>query len=56
MEQQEEHDVDNIEMEEEHNEEAYVGQDGYDSEEVEDHPLLKFDDDAEGEEDDEGYE
>jgi hypothetical protein len=31
-------------------------QDGYDSEEVEEHQLLALNDDAEGEEDDEGYE
>ena len=56
MEQQDEHEVDNMEIGEEHNEEAHVGQDGYDSKEVEEHQLLAFDDDAEGEEDDEGYE
>jgi hypothetical protein len=56
MEQQDEHEVDNMEIGEEHNEEAYVGQDGYDSEEVEEHQLLAFDDDADGEEDDDGYE
>ena len=33
-----------------------MSEDGYDSEEVEEHQLLAFDDDAEGEEDDEGYE
>jgi hypothetical protein len=53
MEQQ---DAENIEIGEEHDEEAYMGQDGYDSEEVEEHQLLALDDDAEGEEDDDGYE
>ncbi len=56
MEQQDEHEVNNIEIGEEHDEEAYMGQDGYDSEEVEKHQLLAFDVDAEGEEDDDGYE
>ncbi len=56
MEQQDEPEVDNIETDEEYNEEAYMGQDGYNSEEVEKHQLLTFDDDAEGEEDDDGYE
>jgi hypothetical protein len=56
MEQQEDHGVDNMGRDEETNEEAYVGEDGYDSEEAEEHQLLTINDDAEGEEDDEGYE
>ena len=48
MEQQDECGADGMEMEEEHIEEAYVGQDGYDSEEAEEHQLLTIDDDAEG--------
>ncbi len=52
---EDEHEVDNTEIGEEHNEEAYMGQDGYDSEEVEEHQFLTFDDDAE-EKDDDGYE
>ena len=56
MEQQEDHGADNMEGDEEANEEAYVGEEGYDSEEAEEHQLLTINDDAEGEEDDEGYE
>jgi hypothetical protein len=52
----EQQDADNIEIGEEHDEEAYMGQDGYDSEEVEEHQLLTLDDDSEGEEDDDDYE
>ena len=56
MEQQDDFGADDIERDEETNEEAYVGEDGYDSEEAEEHQLLTINDDAEGEEDDEGYE
>ena len=55
MEQQDDHGADNMEGDEGANEEAYVGEDGYDSEEAEEHQLLTINDDAEGEEDDEGY-
>ena len=56
MEQQDDFGADDIERDEETNEEAYVGEGGYDSEEAEEHQLLTINDDAEGEEDDEGYE